>query len=196
MPIHRGENTICALGFKERNVGKWFSQTKVKSEYSLLINYTHDVTIEVSNSRFSRKRRVIMNGELVEKLTRTSMSDFRYSWTYPVNDMVIVFSITPNSSASGTDLRINGEDFFNFVYEVESENPLGVTKGAYDTFMTFRVPPRDNPEMQSPRIATKSTPSTSMRQAGQNDTSSAGRQPLQAASINADNYATLGDSFE
>jgi hypothetical protein len=186
MSIQQGENTIYATSFTERNVGKWFSQTKSRSEYSLLINFTHQVKIEVTNSRFSKNRRIMMNGKVVEKLSRTNLNNFRYSWTYPVGDMVLVFSIAPNKSASGTDLRVNGQDFFDFVYAMESDNPLGVKKSVYDTFMTFRVPPR-NSALQSPRVLVKATQSPINTTAGKAFVNS-GNAPLHANS-----YATLED---
>ena len=191
MTFRHGDGVIYAVGFKECNVGKWFSQTKVKSEYSVLINYTHEITIEITNSRFSRKRRVLMNGELVERFKRTNMSDFRYSWTYPVNDMVIVFSIRPNSSATGTDLLINGQDFFNFVYEVETDNPLGTAKGAYDTVMTFKVPPHDSSRRQ--RIVTRPSPLTTNLE---ENSIAPIHQQIHYTTIKANNYANLDDSFE
>jgi hypothetical protein len=141
MSVRSSELTIFARSFRERQVGKWLAQSKVKSEYSIVINYIHEVRIEITNSRLSRKKKIIMNGEVVESFKHTRSVDLRYSWTYPVYGSVVVFSISPNVGGSGSDLRINGQDFFEFVYEVESDNPLGLTKRSFEAFMIFKIPP-------------------------------------------------------
>jgi hypothetical protein len=132
--------TIVAKSFRERNVGKIVSQSKVRTEYCLIINNSHELTVEVTNSRFSRRKKILINGEVVQKFHRTNISDLKHSWTYPVGDTTVVFSTCPNKTASGADLKINGKDFFEYVYDVESDRPVGGSKASSETFFLFRVP--------------------------------------------------------
>ena len=141
--------TIFATRFREKNIGRIVSQTKVRTEYCLLINYKHEVTIEITNSRFSRKKAIRLNGTLVDRFTRTSTSGLRHSWSYPLDGCTLVFSTTPNSNASGTDLKINGKDFFEYVYQLGTDETNGRKKSSLETVLLFRVPQVDA-ELSSP----------------------------------------------
>ena len=140
MNIDREFRSILALSFKESYVGRHFGQTKMKSEYSILFDYVIDVTVEITTSRISRKKTIKIDGELVEQFKRVSTSDLRHSWTYPIGDGVAIFSICPNINGSASDLLINGKDFFSYVYSLDQEYPLGVSKSAYDVHMLFTIP--------------------------------------------------------
>ena len=142
------------MSFRELNVGKFLSQSKVRTEYHLIINNYHEVTVEIVNSRFSRKKRILFNGEIMER-ERKSVNNLNYTWTYPVDDVHVVFSLTPNAGCSGTDLRVNGKDFFEYVYQVESRAlPAATRKKRSETLLLFRVP-HDVPDVGSPPCSPK-----------------------------------------
>ncbi len=134
------EPVIFAKRFRESCVGKRFAQTKIKTEYSIVVEYSYEVNIEIINSRLSRKKVIRMDDNIVEKFKRINTNDLRYSWTHSVGGAVVVFSICPNVHGSGTDLLVNGRDFFSYVFKVDENNPLGYSKSSFDIQMDFKVP--------------------------------------------------------
>jgi hypothetical protein len=94
-----------------------------------------------------------MNGDVVETFKRTTVSGLRHTWSYPLDGKVIVLSVSANPSNSGSDLLVNGRDFFDYVFLVDSTNPTGKAKGVYDTIMNFIVPPIPSPKRAVPSIA-------------------------------------------
>ena len=150
--------SIHALSFREVTSGRSLSGSKVRTEYNLLINYHEAISIEVSNSRFSRKKVITMNGSIVEKFNKTRTKDLRYSWNHDVDSFGIEFQVVPNASKSGTDLLVNGSDFFSYVYmvDVEGPDPLRPSHGSFNSFMKFKLPSK-RVEQNPTRIPTASS---------------------------------------
>ena len=144
--------SIIPTAFTERGVGKTFSASKVRTEFHLLLNYKDKLCIEVINSRFSRKKAINMNGEPVSIFDKSSVDKLRWNWSYMINGESIEFSVLPNASGTGADLKINGKDYFDYVVGVmdrDYQNPeSGLAK--LNTSMLFVVP--SNPRLNDSQI--------------------------------------------
>ena len=136
--------SIFPTRFEESCVGKTFTASKLKSEYTMLVNYHTKVVIDVINSRFSRKKTITMNGEVVNKFHKTNTTELQHTWTYLVDGQTIEFSVGPNKDSTGTNLSINGVDFFDCVYAVDADgdDPIKMFAKGANTVMTFKVPPK------------------------------------------------------
>lgn len=136
--------SIIASSFRENITGKKLSGTKTISEFNFLVNNHEAISIEVSNSRLSRKKVIKLNGETVEKFHKTRTKDLVYTWTHKVDGMDIDLQVSPNATKTGTDLMINGADFFDYVRGVDPEgpDPLRPYHGSFNSFMKFTIPPR------------------------------------------------------
>jgi hypothetical protein len=139
---------IVPTHFREICVGRTISNSKIKSDFVILFNYKVTVRIEVVNSRFSRKKKILMDGRSIHDCTKTHIDDLRYSWSHVIDGQSVEFTILPNTTNTGSDLQINGVDFFDYVYEVEVDEVAdetlrkerGFTK--MSTSLVFVVPPR------------------------------------------------------
>ena len=166
--------TIIPTHFREVCVGKTISNSKIKTEFVLLFNYKTTLRIEVVNSRFSRKKSIYMDGRSIHDFKKTAVDDLRYSWNHSVDGLPVEFTISPNNTNTGTDLRINGIDFFDLVYEVEvdevADEALRKEKGLtkMSTSLVFVVPPKST-------LLSRPRPVTS--------TSTENRAPSQSVSV-------------
>ena len=79
-------------------------------------------------------------GKKAEQFNRLRTGDLRHSWTHPVGHAVVDFFIRPHINRSASDLLINGKAFFSYLYSVDEEYPLGVSKSGYDVLLYFRIP--------------------------------------------------------
>jgi len=134
--------SIIATSFRETTSGRRLSGTKTRTEYYILVNHHETVVIEVSNSRLSRKKHITMNGSIVEKFNKTRTKDLTYNWVHRVDGMDLDFKVVPNASKTGTDLLIQGRDFFDYVIAVDPDgpDPLRPYNGSFNSFMKFKVP--------------------------------------------------------
>ena len=136
--------SIIPTAFEETFIGKTFAGSKMRTRFHMLINWNTKLTIEVLNSRLSRKKSIIMNGEVVTQFHKTTTDGLHYSWNYPIAGSEIELRLEPNRGGTGTDLKINGKDFFDYVYAIDDDGPDAIrnlTKGS-NTSMTFKIPPR------------------------------------------------------
>ena len=139
---------IIPTHFREICIGKTISNSKIQSEFVILFNYKMTFRIEVVNSRFTRKKSIYMDGRSIHDCNKTQIDDLRYSWTHAIDGQAVEFTILPNTTNTGSDLRINGVDFFDYVYEVEVDEVAdealrkerGLTK--MSTSLMFVVPSR------------------------------------------------------
>jgi hypothetical protein len=139
---------VIPTHFREACIGKTISNSKVKSDFVILFNYRVTVRIEVVNSRLSRKKSIYMDGRSIHDCNKTSVDDLRYSWDHVIDGESVNFAIVPNTTNTGSDLLINGKDFFDYVYEVEIDEVVdealrkekGLTK--MSTSLVFVVPPK------------------------------------------------------
>jgi hypothetical protein len=140
--------SVIPTHFREICVGKTISNSKIKSEFVILFNYKVTVRIEVVNSRFSRKKSIFMDGRSIHDCKKTTVDDLRYCWTHPIDGQSVGFTILPNNTNTGSDLQINGIDFFDYVYEVHvdevadeaTRKEKGLTK--MSTSLVFVIPPK------------------------------------------------------
>ena len=159
--------SIIPTEFKETCIGKTFAASKVRTEFHLLMNRRSKLRIDVINSRFSRKKTVYMDGELVHKFDKTSLNNLRWNWNYSIDGQQVEFSVEPNSSGSGADLRINGTDFFDYVVGVLDNNaadpgmPRESGLARLNTSIVFVVPPSSGTENES-KPATRDEPLPSL----------------------------------
>jgi hypothetical protein len=136
--------SIIATAFEETFIGKTFAGSKMRTRFSMLLNWNKKLTVEIVNSRLSRKKSILMNGEVVTQFHKTTTEGLHYSWNYPVAGSEIEFRLEPNTGGTGTDLKVNGKDFFDYVYAIDDDGPDAIrnlTKGS-NTSMTFKIPPR------------------------------------------------------
>ena len=145
---YKSKVSIVPTQFKETFVGKTFVGSKMCTEFMLLINFRTKITVEVVNSRFSRKKVISLNGDEITEFHKTSTSDLHYSWSYLMEGEQLHLRVEPNKGGTGSDLKINDVDFFDYVYAIEDDGPdtvRNLVKGS-NTNMKFRVPPH------SPRV--------------------------------------------
>ncbi len=103
-----------------------------------------------------------MDGRSIHDCKKTTVDDLRYSWDHSIEGVPVHFTILPNVTNTGTDLRINGVDFFDYVYEVEVDEVAdetlrkerGLTK--MSTSLVFVVPPKST-MLSRPRPVTSTS---------------------------------------